>query len=98
MKVSTRTKLSSGWLNQQKERARLLAARTLESELKAEKAAEIQGRKDRALDNATRREANAKRAEVYQAISSRKVKRMSKRQLRQLTQVPSAHTAVSGLI
>jgi rRNA-processing protein CGR1 len=94
MKVSNKTKISSGWLNQKKERERLLSARLLEAELKTEKAAAIQGKKDRAIENATRREANAKRAEVYQAISSRKVKRMSKRQLRQLTQVPST----AGLI
>ncbi|KAI8815960.1 uncharacterized protein EV422DRAFT_337156 [Fimicolochytrium jonesii] len=69
--------LRQGWQKQIEERKQHQVMKAIEKELKDEKAAERQER-------LKRKEENEKKAEVVQKVSAAKVKRMKKKQLRQL--------------
>ncbi|KAI8823950.1 coiled-coil domain-containing protein 86 [Fimicolochytrium jonesii] len=76
--------LRQGWGKQIEERKQHQVMKAIEKELKDEKAAERQKQKDAEKERLKRKEENEKKAEVVQKVSAAKVKRMKKKQLRQL--------------
>eukprot|EP00128_Syssomonas_multiformis_P000143 Colp12_sorted_trinity150504_noHs@26736 len=72
----------TSWDKRQKQRAELAAVKAYEKQLKDAAKAEIEEKKKRREENEKRRLENEKKAEVVQKINSRKIKKMSKKQLR----------------
>ncbi|KAJ3021082.1 hypothetical protein HKX48_009255 [Thoreauomyces humboldtii] len=76
--------LRQGWEKQMEERKRRDILKTIEGELKAQTAAEKQKRKEATIERHKRKAENEKKGEVVQKVSAGKVKRMKKKQLRQI--------------
>ncbi|KAL7749025.1 Ccdc86p [Sorochytrium milnesiophthora] len=74
--------VKSGWDKRRKEELLRKAVKEHQQELKQAKAEEKVARRQAHIEQEKRKLANAKRAEVTQVVSSRKVKRMSKKQYR----------------
>ncbi|KAJ3113856.1 hypothetical protein HDU96_002853 [Phlyctochytrium bullatum] len=85
--------LRPGWEKQQEIRKQRQMVKAIEKELKDEAAAEKEAKKKEREERRKRREENERRAEVVQIVSAAKVKRMKKKQLRNIRKVAgSGHT------
>jgi len=82
--MRVRTKFAKGWEFQVAERARLAIVKKTEKEMKDEKSRIKEEKKKLSIERAQLRLENEKKAEIVQVVSSNKVKRMKKRQLKQL--------------
>ncbi|KND03281.1 uncharacterized protein SPPG_02332 [Spizellomyces punctatus DAOM BR117] len=76
--------LRPGWVKQQEDRKKREIVKTIEKELKDQKIAAKQKKREEEKERQKRKEENEKRAEVVQQVSAAKLKRMKKKQLRQL--------------
>ena len=82
---SVKTKiLRPGWAKQQEIRTTLKITKTIEREMKATTSAEKQRIREQQAINKLRKEENEKKSRITQSFSSNKVKRMAKKQHRQL--------------
>ncbi|KAI8999486.1 hypothetical protein BC832DRAFT_541834 [Gaertneriomyces semiglobifer] len=76
--------LRQGWAKQMEERRKREMVKSIERELKEQAASEKQRKREEAKERQKRKEENEKKAEVVQQVSAAKLKRMKKKQLRQL--------------
>ncbi|KAK3606526.1 hypothetical protein CHS0354_041482 [Potamilus streckersoni] len=77
--------LKTSWANKMKKKAELKSIREYEKRLKDEKAKEFEQKRQRKEENKRRRLENERKAEIVQPVkNTAKIKRMRKKQLRQI--------------
>ncbi|KAI8915484.1 hypothetical protein DFJ77DRAFT_462826 [Powellomyces hirtus] len=76
--------LQQGWDKQMEERKRQQIVKTIENELKEQTAAAKQKKREAEKERLKRKEENERKGEVVQKVSAAKLKRMKKKQLRQI--------------
>ncbi|KAJ3203746.1 hypothetical protein HDU82_006344 [Entophlyctis luteolus] len=86
---SHRPSVEDGWEKQLEDRKQREIVQTMQAEMKEERRIEKEEKRRKEQERLQRKVENEKRAEVYQLVSAAKVKRMKKRQLRNLKKVGS---------